>query len=428
MILTRRDFAAGCAAGALLPTAACRAAAAGTQVAPEAFGAAGDGVTDDYAAFQRMTAAINSTGGGTVILSPGRTYFFNNYVHANNGVDDVTFRGCPSLVIEGNGAAISTRGDFFRDSRSTRGLAGLRFEDCSNVQLRNLRLIGNVQRMTREAGLAEAATHGLIFGGCSDVTIDGVVARHFAADGLYIRASMDAAGGRYRASRRFTVHNSRFLYNARQGLSVIQLRDAVFDGCEFSYTGYVDAQSHAGGYGNHAPSAGVDVEPNYTPASARPVDMLTGNVTFRNCRMIGNLGAALSAAQVHDGEATIENVIVDACTLQASEVSPLRYGMIFDVPAGAVTGCTFELGDKTIFLGWYPQSHANPIFRGNTVTGTGAGPGRALLIVRPTRGAPVVERNRFIAAGRAVRGPANPAQLVQIANPKAVVRDNQFVT
>ncbi|HZC37285.1 MAG TPA: right-handed parallel beta-helix repeat-containing protein, partial [Sphingomicrobium sp.] len=356
----------------------------------------------------------------------GRTYLLNNYVRANNGVDDVTFRGCPGLTIEGNGAAISTRGDFFRDSRSTRGLAGLRFEDCSNVHVRSLQLIGNVQRMTRAAGLAEAATHGLIFGGCSDVTIDGVVARHFSADGLYIRASMAAVGGRYRASRRFTVKNSRFLFNARQGLSVIQLRDAVFDGCEFSFTGYIDAQSHAGAYGNHAPSAGVDVEPNATPSTARPVDVLTGNITFRNCRMAGNLGGALLAGNVRGTENTIENVIVQTCTIQSSEVSPLRYGMIFDAPGGAVTGCTFELGEKTIFIGWYPQSRASPTFSGNTVSGTGAGPARALLIVRPTRGAPVVEGNSFIVTGRAIRGPANPAQLVQIANPKAVVRDNQF--
>ena len=92
MIVTRRNFVAGCAAGALLPTAACRAAAVGTHVAPETFGAIGDGVTDDYDAFQRMAAMVSTTGGGTVTLTPGRTYFLNRFIRANNGIADVIFR------------------------------------------------------------------------------------------------------------------------------------------------------------------------------------------------------------------------------------------------------------------------------------------------------------------------------------------------
>jgi len=426
MIVTRRNFVAGCAAGAILPTTACRAAAAGTQVAPETFGAIGDGIADDYDAFQRMAAMVSTTGGGTVTLRPGRTYFLNRFIRPNNGIADVIFRGCSGLTIEGNGAAISTKGDYFRDARTTRGLTGLRFEDCSNVQISNIELIGNVQRTTRAAGVTEAATHGLIFGGCSDVTIDGVTARHFAADGLYIRESMVGTAARYPASRRFTVRNSRFLYNARQGLSVIQLRDATFEGCEFSYTGYVDARSNAGAYGNHAPSAGVDIEPNATPTTARPVDVLTGNINFRHCRMVGNLGGALLAEQLHGAEATIENVVVEACTIQASQVSPSRYGLIFDVPGGAIVHSRLNMGDKTIFLGWYPQSSASPAFSGNSVSGTGTGPSRALLIVRATRGAPIVERNRFIPARGAIPGGVNQATLLQIANPNAVVRGNEI--
>jgi hypothetical protein len=348
-------------------------------------------------------------------------------IRPNNGITDVIFRGCSGLTIEGNGAAISTKGDFFRDAPTTRGLAGLRFEDCSNVQIENVQLIGNIERTTRAAGVTEASTHGLTFGGCSDVAIEGVVVRHFASDGLYIRESMIATAGRYRASRRFTVRNSRFLYNARQGLSVIQLRDAVFVGCEFSYTGYIDAQSNAGAYGHHSPSAGVDIEPNATPYTARPVDVLTGNVTLHNCRMIGNLGGALLAAQVHDTENTIENVIVEGCTLQVSAASPSRYGMIFDVPGGVITGCTLDLADKTAFLGWYAQSSASPTFSGNTVSGSG--PGRALLVVRRTRGAPIVEGNRFIAAGGLLRARAGTgAQAIRVDNPSAVLRNNQVVT
>src|SRR5438309_1260474 len=98
MIVTRRNFVAGCAAGALLPTTACHAAAAGTSVGPETFGAVGDGLTDDYEAFQRMAATVSTAGGGTVTLRPGRTYLLNRFIQPNNGITDVIFRGCSALT------------------------------------------------------------------------------------------------------------------------------------------------------------------------------------------------------------------------------------------------------------------------------------------------------------------------------------------
>lgn len=412
MILTRRDFVAGCAAGAFLPAAACRAAEAGTLFTPEAFGAVGDGAADDYEAFQRLASAVSSAGGGMVTLRPGRTYLLDRFIRPNNGVSDVIFSGCSGLMIEGNGATIATKGDFFRDAATTRGLSGLRFEDCNSVTVSNLQLVGNVQLTRRPSGLSEAPTHGLNVASCSDVIVDGVTARHFAADGLCISASARRdSSGRLRASRRFSVRNSRFLFNARQGLTVSQLRDAVFDNCDFSGSGYIDSSSNTGAYGHHAPAAGIDIEPDRAPFTPQPTDVLTGNLTIRNCRMIGNFGAALSAVQISQGRSTIENLTVQDCTMEASEASTSPYGLFFDVPGGVISGCTIKMYDKTAFLGWYQQSAANPAFRGNIVSGMGRG-GRPMLVVRRTRGAPVIEGNRFLGQ-------------VRIDNPDAVVRDNQ---
>jgi hypothetical protein len=141
--------------------------------------------------------------------------------------------------------------------------------------------------------------------------------------------------------------------------------------------------------------------------------------------MIGNLGGALLAAAVHGADATIENIFVEACTIEASATSPSRYGLIFDVPGGVISGCTLEMADKTAFLGWYPQSGASPTFSGNTVSGSA----RTLLVVRRTRGAPVVEGNRFTGPRGMPLGPAGvERQLVRIDNPNARVDGNQFVT
>jgi len=428
MIVTRRNFVAGCAAGALLPTAACRAAAAGTQVGPETFGAIGDGVADDYAAFQRMAAMVSTTGGGTVRLQPGRTYFLNRFIKPNNGITDVIFRGCSGLTIDGNGAVISTKGDFIRDGPTTRGLAGLRFEDCSNVQIQNVELIGNVQRMTRAAGLGESATHGLVFGGCSDVTIDGVTARHFACDGLYITASShgDQSGTR-KASRRFNVRNSKFMFNARQGLTVTQLRGGVFENCDFGFSGYIDDQSAKAAYGAHSPAAGVDVEPNASPLTAHPVDVMTGDLHFRNCRMVGSYGGTFLAGQYANCAKSIEKITLESCELNCNSIQRAgHYGFIFDVDEGLVSHCTLRMYNKTAFVGWYPASDAQVTFRDNTVSGDGSAAGNPVFVLRPTRGRPVIEGNRFI-ADHATLGSASNGWMARFDHPSATVRDNFFV-
>ena len=412
--MNRREFIGALGASAI---AATRASAATATFVPEAFGAVGDGKADDYAAFQRLIAAVNGAASGTVSLTHGRTYFLDRHVTAGNGISDPTFSGCNGLAIEGNGATIAVKGDFHRNTSSARSLCGLRFEDCANVMIRSLELVGNVQLMSRTPKLPEAPSHGLLFGGCSDVNLDGVVCRHFAADGMYVRASArpDVAG-RYRASRRFNVRNSRFLFNARQGLSVIQLRDGAFENCDFSFTGSIDETGRSSLYGAHAPIAGVDIEPNSASwYETRPVDVLTGNLTFRSCRMIGNLGGALLAAQVNGGRSTIENVVVESCLIRTSRSSPSRYGLIFDVPGGVIRGCTVDLADKTAFIGWYKQSRANPVISGNTISGERP----PILVVRMTNGAPTVEGNRLIGAG-----PGQAGRLVQVENPRAVVRDN----
>jgi hypothetical protein len=412
--MNRREFIAALGASSI---AATRASATTSTFLPEAFGAVGDGKTDDYAAFQRLVAAVNGMASGTVSFTRGRTYFLDRHVTAGNGISDPIFSGCNGLAIEGNGATFAVKGDFHRETSSTRSLCGLRFEDCANVMIRNVELVGNVQLMSRTPKLAEAPSHGLLFGGCSDVTVDGVISRHFAADGMYVRASARPdVSGRYRASRRFHVRNSRFLFNARQGLSVIQLRDGAFENCDFSFTGSIDESGRSSPYGAHAPVAGVDIEPNSAPwYERRPVDVLTGNLSFRSSRMIGNLGGALVAGQVNGDRSMIENVIVERCVMRTSRSSPSRYGLIFDVPGGVIRGCTIDLADKTAFIGWYKQSRANPVISGNTISGERP----PILVVRMTNGAPTVEGNRLIGPGKGQAG-----GLVQIENPRAVVRDN----
>jgi hypothetical protein len=277
--------------------------------------------------------------------------------------------------------------------------------------------------MTRSNGLGEAASHGLLFQSCSGVTIDNATGRYFAADGMYVGASgRRNSGGRRSASRDFTVRNSRFLFNARQGLSIIQLRDARFTNCEFGFSGYVDERGKQGKYGWHAPAAGVDVEPNATPAGASPVDAITGKIAFEGCRMIGNYGGAFLAGQYANCSRSIEAVTLDRCTLICNPLQEEgRYGFIFDVADGAVSNSTLRMHNKTAFIGWYPDNDANVIFRSNSVRGNGST--NPIFVVRPTRGAPLIEQNRI---GDEPGTSDFQGALVRIENPRAVVRSNLF--
>jgi hypothetical protein len=426
MILSRRRFLEGTMAGVSLAISGCAKAASQAQFTPEAFGATGNGVSDDYGAFERLVRAVNSARRAAVVLSPGKTYFLDRHVTAADPHPGLVFEDCDGLTIDGNGAALKVRGDFYRDHPTTRGLWGLLFRDSARIAVRNLQLNGSVDQTRRAPRLPESSSHGLIFQSCSDVSIDNVAVHHFAGDGLYIRESRTRGpGGTRIASRRFNVRNSRFLCNARQALSVIQLREALFDNCDFSWTGYVDDEGTKGPYGAHSPAAGVDIEPNQTRNTAEPVDTLTGAIAFRRCRMAGNYGAAFLASKFARGEAFLEEIRLEASDLQCNEgLTGGRDGFIFDVPRGEVTGCKLSMVDKTAFVGWYGGSRASPRFVGNEVHGRNRGPGRPLLVVRRTLGSPLIEGNHLIDETSVPAGPAS--WLIAAKNPNAIVRNNRL--
>src|SRR4051794_39334933 len=67
--LTRRQWLAGFMAAVAVPQFKAPAASrSGDSVTPEQFGARGDGLTNDTAAFAAMTAFINRRSGGEIVL------------------------------------------------------------------------------------------------------------------------------------------------------------------------------------------------------------------------------------------------------------------------------------------------------------------------------------------------------------------------
>lgn len=255
------------------------------------FGAVGDGVTDDYAAIQAAVAYINSQGGGTLVF-PNGTYFVNHFIDTNpaspNGIQSFTFANCNGLVIDGQGSTVQMKGGWVMTndysigpfSYSYKRSIGFYFSSCDNMEIRNFSVDGGAATITRGAGLnAENQSHGIGIEACYNVTCTGVSAKYCCTDGIYISSLSGAPGSKISKNVNFTRCQS--TNNARQGMSIVQMRRGTFTECTFSNIG----ASHTGTFGGFSPSAGVDIEPNVNNLEDK-----TGDITFVNCSFANSDG------------------------------------------------------------------------------------------------------------------------------------------
>jgi hypothetical protein len=307
MSISRRVFLVR--GGATLAAAcAARSAAAAQIFRPEAFGAAGDGVTNDTAAFARLGAAVTAAGGGTIELRKttyivgeqkpvlqrgGRSSFAESKI--------LELRGCRSpLTIRGNGARLRCApglryGTFDPlTGEATHhpmpflggGIASpysfmILIEGCTgSVEVAELELDGALPRL-RIGG--EYGDRGRQIPACGlglvnnrgPETIRDVHAHHHGQDGLYIDGvDADIVPA---ASRRVIRVSSQ--YNGRQGCSVVGGRGYSFESCVFSHTGRSTVAT--------SPGAGLDIEAE----GGKKIR----NLEFADCRFEDNFGVGMVA-------------------------------------------------------------------------------------------------------------------------------------
>lgn len=285
---------------ALLLGPSCRAQGGGKRLTPEMFGARGDGRTDDYAALAKLAAASSGTNGALVQFGRGKRYRIDRIAIVagarKNDISDIAFKNSSGLSIDLNGATIDVKGDFHRGADIKRGDHAISysqavqpfvFRNCRNLVVRNGSLKGNVDRMTRDEGVVEGGGRGILLYGCAGVLLEDLHIHHFSTDGLQIYPSGAKKVSTDISLRRVTLSN-----NARQGLSNSGgIRVTAIDSA-FSENGFT------GGPYRHAPSAGVDLEPNF---------ILDQRSDFRalRCRFDNNRGSPVVAGDP-DREALIE--------------------------------------------------------------------------------------------------------------------------
>ncbi len=312
MRVSRRTLLGSCLAATAAASAGAARAAARTDLivlTPEMFGAKGDGITNDTAAFAALADRVNLLGGGTVRLRP-RTYIVGlqtrqlqedrGYAFAPAKI--LHLRGCRhSVTIEGNGAKLRCApglrfGTF--DARTgeptkhgmpyfeARELATpyeymLLVEECSGaVTISNLELDGNLPNMRiggqyGDTGWQIAGSGIFLRNNRGDEQIRDVYSHHHPQDGLMIDGDDDPA----LADTLRRIDNLRSEYNGRQGCSIVGGRGYRFAHSKFNHTGKAVLYS--------APGAGVDIEAEGAKRNA--------DLEFTDCEFSNNSGCAMVA-------------------------------------------------------------------------------------------------------------------------------------
>lgn len=274
-----------------------------TTFTPELFGAAGDGVTNDSAAFAQMSKAVNGAGGGTIVLR-ATTYLVGGNVpdptgeYAYGPATIMNFDGCSkNLTIEGNGARLLCQeGLRFGTFDPATGLptnnplpytgsgqlaspyaAMIQVQNCTApVVIKGLELDGNIAKLIIGGPYGDTGwqipAYGLrLVNNSGGESVIGVHVHHQPVDGVLI----DAPAVRTTSTSLEEVVSE---YNVRQGCSVIGGSNFSFTNCKFNHSGKAGMVS--------APGAGFDIEAESSGIR---------NLGFTNCEFADNSGCGIVA-------------------------------------------------------------------------------------------------------------------------------------
>lgn len=300
-IPTRRAFIGGAAA---LCGNRVDAAFSLRVFTPEQFGAAGDGRTNDSAAMERLSTAVNRAGGGRVVfrrtsylVGEQRVQQLGQYRFSPAGL--LAFEGCAlPLHVEGNGARLICAAGlrygvfgsdglpshppmpFFGGGLATPYLAMVSVERCTgDVRISDLDLDGRADRLIvggqyGDTGWQIAASGLVLRDNRGAEVIERVRASGHPQDGLMIDGlDIDTPGVRRLLTDVLADGNG------RQGCSMVGGRGYRFVRCSFTRTGRGRVSS--------APGAGVDIE---AEAGKHIRDLV-----FSDCRFADNAGCGMVA-------------------------------------------------------------------------------------------------------------------------------------
>jgi hypothetical protein len=302
------------------------------------FGAKGDGRSDDYDALQAAASALCHTPSATLLFPEG-TYRIGRYRVAGgpkqNEIQNIRYVGCQGNTITGVKVTIEVDGDFRRGADKTQDGSSLSYVDSvvpfemvqsSGFRIVGFQLVGNVDKMSRDPNVALGGAAGVLTIKCRDYFIEDLTVRGFGGDG--IRLGEDSQS----ADQGVHLVNVTSTHNARQGLTIVNVRGADIVNSMFSDNG------RTGAYGSHPPAAGVAIEPIRYASDQDP----SGDITFNKCRFEENLGPQFLSERpdlvdsITIGDSYVKSTLPDASA--TAFMSAPKNGVVrsttFDLAAG----------------------------------------------------------------------------------------------
>jgi len=298
------------------------------------FGAAGDGRTNDQAAFAKAADFFNQraktpAGAGRAVLhvpagvyrvgqpSPGSLGNILQFVNCRNlsilGADSATteIRYADSLRY---GAFNPTTHEVYESPKAfftewSWGVGGgtaITLQDCDNVQVANLSINGNSEHLLvgghwGDTGI-QLSFDGIFVSNSRHVRLSKLAVHHFGRDGIQVLSHL-AKKLDDPAQEEILLENSRFDYNGRQGLSITGVNGLRAVNCSFSHTGRVVIPALGKPlYSN--PGAGVDLEPE---------GGFVANVRLEGCRFVDNAGQGIVSDRYGNGPPTTKNIVICNC-------------------------------------------------------------------------------------------------------------------
>ena len=312
------------------------------NVKDSAYGATGDGVSDDTAAIQRAIDAVSAAGGGIVDI-PAGNYMINTLYQTGNSYEKA------GLVLKSNIIVrIASGATLYAIPNGEKSYQMFSITHVDNVHIIGGRLIGD--RDNHIGNLGQTG-YGVRITDATNVVIEDLYAGEFWGDGVFLGEN----------SKNITIYKVICDHNRRQGMSIVGGQNVKILESEFKRSD------------GTPPKSGIDIEPEGDYPIAKDIEI-------RGCLFEGNTTGFVVSNQY-------ANSVAANITFADNTVRDNIYGVnLVGLKGGLVTG-NKVYNDQTITeidIHWgirlrnngrYSTSNVkvsgNTVYGGNIVDSTG---------------------------------------------------------